>query len=210
MIRLVRALGGFLAALTLGAVAHAQVLSGPFLSYPLLAPDGTTGAPSYAFSAEPTTGLARSASGQIDIVLSGIARERFTTAGFRLRSDGAITWTSGVIGAASDTTLGRFSAGVLGLTNTAIAFTGTIPTVTGTGTPSITTGSTDTSGQVTAGASATSVVITFATAKANAPFCVVTSQTQLAAFAYTVSTSAITVTQTATSGNLINYICTQR
>lgn len=86
---------------------------------------------------------------------------------------------------------------------------GTIPTVTGTGTPTIATGSTDTSGEVTSGTSATSVVITFAAAKTNAPFCTVTAQTQLAAFAYTISTAAITITQTATTGEKIDYICLQ-
>lgn len=87
--------------------------------------------------------------------------------------------------------------------------TGTAPVPTGTGAPTIATGSTDTAGEVTAGASATSVVITFAGAKANAPFCTVTSQTQLAAFAYTISTTAISITQTATSGNKIDYACIQ-
>lgn len=95
------------------------------------------------------------------------------------------------------------------LKGASIAFSGTAPTVTGTGTPTIVATSTDNAGEVTAGASATSVVITFATAKTNAPFCVVTSQTQLVAFAYTISTTAITITQTATSGNLIDYHCVQ-
>lgn len=88
-------------------------------------------------------------------------------------------------------------------------FTGA-PTVGGTATPTLTTGSTDAAGEVTAGTSATSVTITFALAKTNAPFCTVTSQTQLAAFAYTVSTTVITITQTATTGNKINYVCFTR
>lgn len=82
-----------------------------------------------------------------------------------------------------------------------------VPTVTGTGTPAIATGSSDTSGVVTAGASATSVVITFADAYAIAPACNVSNQSQITSFAYTVSTTAITITQTATSGNLIVYNC---
>lgn len=84
----------------------------------------------------------------------------------------------------------------------------TTPTCTGTGTPTISARSTDDAGSCTAGASATSVVITFNLTHTNAPFCVVTSQTQLAAFAYTVSNTAITVTQTATSGNVVQYKCT--
>lgn len=86
----------------------------------------------------------------------------------------------------------------------------TAPTCTGTGTPTITTGSTDQAGQCTAGTTATSVVITFNRTHTNAPFCVVTSQTATAAISYTVSTTAITVTQVATSGNLIDYICFMR
>lgn len=88
-------------------------------------------------------------------------------------------------------------------------FSGSAPTPTGTGTPTIVATSTDTAGEVTAGSSATSVVITFAVAKSNAPFCVVRSQAQLTSFAYTISTTAITITQTATSGNLIDYVCIQ-
>lgn len=83
----------------------------------------------------------------------------------------------------------------------------TAPVPTGTGTPSIATGSTDEAGEVTAGASATSVIITFNLSHTNAPFCVVQSQTQLAAFSYTLSNTAITITQTATSGNKIDYRC---
>ena len=89
-------------------------------------------------------------------------------------------------------------------------FTGTAPAVTGTGTPTIVATSTDNAGEVTAGASATSVVITFAGTHANAPFCTVTNQgPTLASFTYTISTTAITITQTANSANLIDYICVQ-
>lgn len=83
------------------------------------------------------------------------------------------------------------------------------PTVTGTGTPTISTGATDTAGEVTSGTSATSVVITFQSVKTNAPTCNVTPQTQLLAFSYTISTSAITITQTATTGDKIDYFCVQ-
>lgn len=81
------------------------------------------------------------------------------------------------------------------------------PVPTGTGTPTIISTSTDTAGEVTAGSSATSVIITFAVAKTVAPFCVVRSQAQITSFAYTISTTAITITQTSTSGNLIDYVC---
>lgn len=84
----------------------------------------------------------------------------------------------------------------------------TAPTVTGTGSPTIATSSTDESGEVTSGASATSVVITFNLTHTNAPFCVVTPQSTLISFAYTLSNTAITITQTATSSEKINYRCT--
>jgi hypothetical protein len=84
----------------------------------------------------------------------------------------------------------------------------TAPAISGTGTPTIATGSTDEAGQVTAGTAATSVIITFNLTHTNAPFCVVTDQVNLAAFTYTLSNTAITITQTATTGNKINYRCT--
>lgn len=84
-----------------------------------------------------------------------------------------------------------------------------VPVVTGTGTPTIRAGSSNNAGAVTAGTSATSVVITFATNSPwnGIPFCQVESLTQLAAFSYTVTNLAITITQTATSGNIIVYEC---
>lgn len=95
------------------------------------------------------------------------------------------------------------------ITGASAKFTGTIPVVTGTGSPTIAARSTDTAGETTSGTAATSVVITFGDVHTNAPFCSVDSQTQLAAFAYTISNTAITITQTATTGNKIDYICVQ-
>lgn len=83
----------------------------------------------------------------------------------------------------------------------------TAPTVTGTGSPTIATGSTDEAGEVTSGTTATSIVITFNLSHTNAPFCVVTPQSTLVSFAYTLSNTAITVTQTATSSEKIDYRC---
>lgn len=89
-----------------------------------------------------------------------------------------------------------------------IFYRGAAPVPTGTGTPTIATGSSNVAGVVTAGSSATSVIITFSGGGYSAvPFCVAHSYTQVAAFAYTVSATAITITQTATSGNLIVYHC---
>ncbi len=91
----------------------------------------------------------------------------------------------------------------------AATWSGVIPVVTGTGTPTIATGSTDTAGEVTGGTLATSIVITFSVAKTNAPFCTVTSQSALASFGYTISTTAITISLTATTGEKVNYVCFQ-
>lgn len=82
-----------------------------------------------------------------------------------------------------------------------------VPVITSCGTtPSAATGS-DMAGQVTEGTTATGCTITFAVTYAAAPFCVVGLQTQVAAFSYTLSTSAITVTNTSTSNDKINWVC---
>ena len=66
----------------------------------------------------------------------------------------------------------------------------------------------DLGGTVTVGtASPTSCVIPFAVTKSAAPNCVVGSTPQLAAFSWTIATTGITVTQTATSSNKISYVC---
>jgi hypothetical protein len=129
-----------------------------------------------------------------DIVIYGGAGS--AGAGVSLKAQGGAGGTNGTI-------LLRAQPAGIGYIST------TIPTVTGTGAPTIATGSTDSVGEVTAGTTATSVVITFSSVKTNAPFCTVTDQSTLASFTYTISTSAITITQTANSGNKIDYICFQ-
>lgn len=82
----------------------------------------------------------------------------------------------------------------------------TAPIVTGTGSPTI--AGTDTAGTVTAGALATSVIITFNVAYTSPPHCMVSWRgSPLVTQSYTVSAAAITITQTATSGDLIDYVC---
>ena len=91
-----------------------------------------------------------------------------------------------------------------------IAATGTAPTLTSCGTsPTISGG--DLAGTVTMGTGApTGCVITFATAYSGAPHCVVSWRaTPLATQSYAVSATAITLTQTATSSNIVNYVCMQ-
>ena len=80
----------------------------------------------------------------------------------------------------------------------ALTSCGTSPTISGT----------DAAGLVTAGTTATGCIITFNKPYANTPFCTVTWQgTPLASQSYTISTTAITLTQTSTSGDLVNYHC---
>jgi hypothetical protein len=118
--------------------------------------------------------------------------------------------TTGLGGIAGHVALIAGGVDILDASAAGLKATGTIPTVSGTGTPTITTGSTDTAGEVTGGTLATSIVITFAAAKANAPFCVVTSQSAATNFAYTISTSAITVSLAALTGEIVDYHCMQR
>jgi|SRR5579864_1673097 len=76
----------------------------------------------------------------------------------------------------------------------------------GGGSPAIT--GTDTAGIVTMGTTATGCVITFNVAYTGTPFCVVTwIATPLASQSYATSNTAITLTQTSTSGNKAQYIC---
>lgn len=82
-----------------------------------------------------------------------------------------------------------------------------VPVVTACGTSPTIAGS-DFAGLVTVGTGTpTSCTITFSAAFAVIPVCIVNSATQLAAFSYTVSVTAIVVTQTATSSNLLRYTC---
>lgn len=184
----------------------------------------------------PTTGIYASSAGGIGIATGGVARTTYSASGAIVNSgnvagSAAASYLLSASGAtavvptlipnkvSTNTGIGAQASGnvsiIIGgaervrVTNDGISYIGTTPVVTGTGTPTITTGSTDAAGEVTGGTLATSIVITFATAKTNAPFCVVTSQTQVAAFSYTTSTTAITITLTATTGESIDYHCTQ-
>lgn len=88
------------------------------------------------------------------------------------------------------------------------AFAGATPSLGATcgGSPTIV--GTDAGGTITAGTGApTSCVVTFAVAYAAIPSCSVSWQTNLASMVYTVSTTALTITQTGTSSNKINYSC---
>lgn len=119
---------------------------------------------------------------------------------------GAFSSTLGVTGAAtfSSTTahtgLATFSGHIAG--------GGTAPALTACGTsPSIS--GTDLAGTVTMGTGTpTGCVITFNVTYGTAPHCAVTWRaTPLASQSYTISATAITLTQTATDSNLVDYVC---
>lgn len=88
---------------------------------------------------------------------------------------------------------------------------GSAPALTSCGTSPTITGN-DIMGTVTMGTgSPTGCVITFAVARNSAPYCMVVWQaTPLAAQHYTTSATAITLVQTGTSSNVIDYFCPQQ
>lgn len=91
---------------------------------------------------------------------------------------------------------------ISGLAAPALTSCGTTPAISGD----------DRAGEVTMGTgSPTGCVITFANAYTSVPYCVVTWQaTPLASQSYTVSATALTLTQTGTSSNKVNYNCAAR
>lgn len=96
---------------------------------------------------------------------------------------------------AGDTMLGR------------LATAGAAPTLSSCGTSPAISGD-DEMGEVTMGTgSPTGCTITFAAEFAAAPKCVVTWQANLASMGYSTTTTALTITQTATSSNKVNYYC---
>lgn len=88
--------------------------------------------------------------------------------------------------------------------------TGTAPALTSCGTSPTIVG-TDSVGTVTTGTGTpTGCVITFAAAYAAAPYCVVAWRTNIASMIYAISTTAITLTQTATDSTVVDYMCVAR
>jgi hypothetical protein len=87
--------------------------------------------------------------------------------------------------------------------------TGPAPVITACGTgPATGTGSNDHNGFVTEGTTATGCTITFQTAYANPPSCVVVPATGvLASFSYTVSASALVITNTSGTGAKMQWHC---
>jgi hypothetical protein len=88
----------------------------------------------------------------------------------------------------------------------------TAPTVAqsgGTGSTTLDSGATDTKGTATEGTAATGFVVTFHTAYATAPDCVVTSPTGSALTSYTPATGTLTVVNAALTGAKFTYVCIQ-
>ena len=82
-----------------------------------------------------------------------------------------------------------------------------LPSITGTGTPSVT--GTDSSGSITMGTSATTATVLFGTAYVSVPACVVvplvSTPIQLTSFA--LATTSIAITQASNSANKYTYFC---
>jgi hypothetical protein len=125
----------FFLSLLLAGAALAQVpiytrpssgLSGgtlPSTAFPLLAPDGTAGAPSYSFSGAPGTGMWRNSAGRITFSISGSAGVAFSSSSVILGNAGFYAWTSSSDpNGTGDTFLGRDgAAGSIGQRNGANA-----------------------------------------------------------------------------------------
>lgn len=82
-----------------------------------------------------------------------------------------------------------------------------LPSITGTGTPTIS--GTDSAGLITMGTSATTATAVFGRAYVTVPWCVVSAQNAFTTtnIAYVLATTSIALTQNSTSGNKVNYFC---
>ena len=81
------------------------------------------------------------------------------------------------------------------------------PTVTGTGTPTIS--GTDTAGTITMGTSATTATVLFGTAYVSIPTCMIPPQNAFTTtnIAIVPQTTSFALTQNSTSGNKVGYFC---
>ena len=81
------------------------------------------------------------------------------------------------------------------------------PSITGTGTPTVS--GTDNAGLITMGTSGATAILVFAKAFVTVPWCVISPQNAFTTtnISYTLVTTSISLTQNATSGNKINYMC---
>lgn len=146
------------------------------------------------------------------VVFRGYDSTLYVSSG-TLEVKAAQTFTASVAGSIETLSLNPIGSHTVGVVQTidgyghALNGIATVPVITACGTSPSTARGTDVGGEVTEGTTATGCTITFANAYAAAPFCVVSLQTQQVAFGYTISTAAITVTNTSATGDKINWVC---
>lgn len=92
---------------------------------------------------------------------------------------------------------------------TSVAGPAQIPVLSACGTtPALSAGASDAAGTITLGTTATGCVVTFGAAYTTAPTCFVNwIATPLASQSYVTSTTALTLTQTSTTNNVVKYFC---
>jgi hypothetical protein len=179
--------------------------TGGTITSPILAANGSAGAPSYSFSADSTEGIWRSGGGSIDFALGGVNTYELQGNNFFLLNNAAQL----IFGSANDARIAR------GGTDGALRiFGGTTPTISsGFGTsPGITASGSNSLFQVNVGTggAATSGVVAFHGTWTNAPYCFAQDQTSQAITTTAVAnTTTVTLTATAawTASSLINVFC---
>lgn len=174
----------------------------------LLAADGTSGAPSYSFTSEPTLGFWR----------SGAARVTLQGANGLLMTRLSVTGTDSNFGASGSylrvVANGQWTFSDQTLTNGALLKVDALPTIaSGFGTsPAITAGSTPFAGSVDVGTGgvATTGTITFGGAAfPSAPFCVVSSKNGFVPVRATATTTQLTITASAAwaANEVVSWVC---
>jgi hypothetical protein len=234
--RLIRVLGLWLA-LTFALSAGAGPFTngggfggggGSVVSFPLLAPNGTVAAASYASSVDPTTGIFFLGAGTFDITVAGVERLRATAGVIDI---GSQQLRFGPSVGTTDIVLARNAAGVFEINNgTAGTFrdliarnitlngghlvTGSVaPTMGACGTsPSVAGNDNALFVTVGTGGVATSCAVNFGASWTTAPVCVAQSGTDKVSYSIVSTTSLVTVTAAAafTASSNLNILCMGR
>lgn len=167
-------------------------------------------------AADQTTGFAAGIAGNINAIVVGREVTRWTQVGFgvgtttpwaRLSVVGILSSSTPLFVIASSTPTATTTAFMVTAAGHVIA-SSTSPVLSSCGTSPSMVGS-DAWGTVTTGATASGCTVTFQIAYTAAPSCVVTARTGSVAntFSYTISTTALTVTETGLGGGLFDYNC---
>lgn len=86
--------------------------------FPLFAPNGTVGAPSYAFANSLNTGWYAGANNETWLAINGVASVRFLGGNVVFPATFALNWSaSAAIGSAAELGIGRDAANILGIKN---------------------------------------------------------------------------------------------